>query len=229
MNTWKNWDEIPEFMKNEYVEKYYRHLSRKRTSMFLKRIFDIVVSLVLLVLLSPVILALAIWIKTDSKGPVFFRQVRITQYGRRFRIFKFRTMVNDADKMGSQVTVSGDSRITRVGSLIRKYRLDELPQLINVLMGDMTFVGTRPEVEKYVKTYSKSMLATLLLPAGITSEASIKYKDEDKLLEGAEDVDSVYVRKVLPGKMKYNLKYLREFSFVRDIRICIDTVFEVIK
>ena len=229
MNTWKNWDEIPEFMKNEYVEKYYRHLSRKRTSMLLKRIFDIVVSLVLLVLLSPVILVLAIWIKTDSKGPVFFRQERITQYGRKFRIFKFRTMVNDAEKMGSQVTVSGDSRITRVGSLIRKYRLDELPQLINVLVGDMTFVGTRPEVEKYVKTYSKSMMATLLLPAGITSEASIRYKDEDKLLEGADDVDRVYVRKVLPGKMRYNLKYLREFSFVKDIKICIETVFEVIK
>ncbi len=229
MNTWKNWDEIPEFMKNEYVEKYYRHLSRKRTSMLLKRIFDIVVSLVLLVLLSPVILVLAIWIKTDSKGPVFFRQERITQYGRKFRIFKFRTMVNDAEKMGSQVTVSGDSRITRVGSLIRKYRLDELPQLINVLVGDMTFVGTRPEVEKYVKAYSKSMMATLLLPAGITSEASIRYKDEDKLLEGADDVDRVYVRKVLPGKMRYNLKYLREFSFVKDIKICIETVFEVIK
>lgn len=229
MNSWKKWEDIPDFMKNEYVEKYYRHLNRKRTSMAVKRLFDIFMSSFLLVVLSPLMLVLAIWIKTDSKGPVFFRQERITRYGRKFKIFKFRTMVNDAEKMGSQVTVGGDSRITRVGQVIRKYRLDEIPQLINVLSGDMTFVGTRPEVEKYVKAYSKSMLATLLMPAGITSEASIRYKDEDKLLENAKDVDRTYIKKVLPGKMRYNLDYLKKFSFFRDLNICIETVLAVFK
>ena len=170
MSRWRTWGEIPTFMKNDFTLKYYRHLSRKRTSMVFKRIFDVIMSAVLLVLLSPVILVLAVWIKVDSKGPVFFRQERITQYGRKFRIFKFRTMVNDADKKGSLVTVGGDSRITRVGAVIRKYRLDEIPQLINVLCGDMSFVGTRPEVEKYVMAYTPAMMATLLMPAGITSE-----------------------------------------------------------
>lgn len=229
MNRWRSWGEIPAFMKNDFTLKYYRHLSKKRTSMAVKRIFDVVVSAVLLVLLSPVILVLAIWIKADSKGPVFFRQERITQYGRKFRIFKFRTMVNDADKKGSLVTVGGDSRITKVGSVIRKYRLDEIPQLINVLRGEMTFVGTRPEVEKYVMAYTPAMMATLLMPAGITSEASIKYKDEDRLLENADDVDFTYIHKVLPGKMKYNLRYLKRFSVFTDIRLCIETVLAVLK
>ena len=229
MNRWRSWGEIHAFMKNDFTLKYYRHLRKKRTSMAVKRIFDVVVSAVLLVLLSPVILVLAIWIKADSKGPVFFRQERITQYGRKFRIFKFRTMVNDADKKGSLVTVGGDSRITKVGSVIRKYRLDEIPQLINVLRGEMTFVGTRPEVEKYVMAYTPAMMATLLMPAGITSEASIKYKDEDRLLENADDVDFTYVQKVLPGKMKYNLRYLKRFSVFTDIRLCIETVLAVLK
>ena len=229
MNRWKSWGELPEFMKNEYTLRYYRRLSRKRGSMALKRIFDVIMSLILLVPLSPVILVLAIWIKADSKGPVFFRQERITQYGRKFRIFKFRTMVNDADKKGSLVTVGGDSRITKVGSVIRKYRLDEIPQLINVLRGEMTFVGTRPEVEKYVMAYTPAMMATLLMPAGITSEASIKYKDEDRLLENADDVDFTYIHKVLPGKMKYNLRYLKRFSVFTDIRLCIETVLAVLK
>lgn len=228
MGRWKSWGEIPAFMKNDFTLKYYRHLSKKRTSMALKRVFDVIMSAALLVLLSPVILVLAIWIKADSKGPVFFRQERITQYGRKFRIFKFRTMVNDADKKGSLVTVGGDSRITKVGSVIRKYRLDEIPQLINVLCGDMTFVGTRPEVEKYVMAYTPAMMATLLMPAGITSEASIRYKDEDRLLEAAENVDETYIRKVLPGKMKYNLRYLRKFSLLTDIRLCIETVIAVL-
>lgn len=228
MGRWKSWGEIPAFMKNDFTLKYYRHLSKKRTSMALKRVFDVIMSAVLLVLLSPVILVLAIWIKADSKGPVFFRQERITQYGRKFRIFKFRTMVNDADKKGSLVTVGGDSRITKVGAVIRKYRLDEIPQLINVLCGDMTFVGTRPEVEKYVMAYTPAMMATLLMPAGITSEASIRYKDEDKLLGAAENVDETYIRKVLPGKMKYNLRYLRRFSLLTDIRLCIETVLAVL-
>ena len=216
MSRWRTWGEIPTFMKNDFTLKYYRHLSRKRTSMVFKRIFDVIMSAVLLVLLSPVILVLAVWIKVDSRGPVFFRQERITQYGRKFRIFKFRTMVNDADKKGSLVTVGGDSRITRVGAVIRKYRLD------------MSFVGTRPEVEKYVMAYTPAMMATLLMPAGITSEASIRYKDEDRLLETSDDVDYTYIHKVLPGKMRYNLKYLKRFSLINDIRLCIETVLAVI-
>ena len=215
MSRWRTWGEIPTFMKNDFTLKYYRHLSRKRTSMVFKRIFDVIMSAVLLVLLSPVILVLAVWIKVDSKG-------------RKFRIFKFRTMVNDADKKGSLVTVGGDSRITRVGAVIRKYRLDEIPQLINVLCGDMSFVGTRPEVEKYVMAYTPAMMATLLMPAGITSEASIRYKDEDRLLEASDDVDYTYIHKVLPGKMRYNLKYLKKFSLTNDIRLCIETMLAVI-
>ena len=227
MSRWRTWGEIPTFMKNDFTLKYYRHLSRKRTSMVLKRIFDVIMSAVLLVLLSPVILVLAVWIKVDSRGPVFFRQERITQYGRKFRIFKFRTMVNDADKKGSLVTVGGDSRITRVGAVIRKYRLDEIPQLINVLCGDMSFVGTRPEVEKYVMAYTPAMMATLLMPAGITSEASIRYKDEAELLKAADDVDQVYVEEVLPGKMKYNLESISNFSFFGEIATMLRTVFAV--
>ena len=229
MSRWRTWGEIPTFMKNDFTLKYYRHLSRKRTSMVFKRIFDVIMSAVLLVLLSPVILVLAVWIKVDSKGPVFFRQERITQYGRKFRIFKFRTMVNDADKKGSLVTVGGDSRITRVGAVIRKYRLDEIPQLINVLCGDMSFVGTRPEVPRYVAAYTDEMKATLLLPAGVTSVASIAYKDEDQLLQNAQNVDEVYINEVLPGKMAWNLKSIKEFSFFQDIKTMIDTVLAVLR
>lgn len=212
----------------DFTLKYYQASEQKEDKHGIQTHFDMIMSTVLLVLLSPVILVLAVWIKVDSRGPVFFRQERITQYGRKFRIFKFRTMVNDADKKGSLVTVGGDSRITRVGAVIRKYRLDEIPQLINVLCGDMSFVGTRPEVEKYVMAYTPVMMATLLMPAGITSEASIRYKDEDRLLEAADDVDYIYIHKVLPGKMRYNLKYLKRFSLINDIRLCIETVLAVI-
>ena len=225
----RKWEELPAFMQTEEVRPYYEKLSRKWFSLFVKRIFDFAVSSVMLVILSPALLVLAVMIKKDSEGPVFYRQERITQYGRKFKIYKFRTMVDDADKKGSLVTTEGDARITRVGAAIRKYRLDEIPQLFNVLAGDMTFVGTRPEVEKYVMAYTPSMMATLLMPAGITSDASIKYKDEEKLLKAADDVDHVYIKKVLPKKMRYNLSYLKHFSIIRDIRICIETVLAVLK
>jgi lipopolysaccharide/colanic/teichoic acid biosynthesis glycosyltransferase len=182
----------------------------------------------MLILLLPVFFVLAVAIKLDSKGSVFYRQVRVTQYGKRFRIFKFRTMYADADKRGSLVTVKGDPRVTRVGKVIRNCRLDELPQLLNVLCGSMTFVGTRPEVTKYVDNYTQEMLATLLLPAGITSEASIYYKDEARLLDSAADVDSVYINDILPEKMKYNLSALRHFSFWGDIGLMFKTVFAVL-
>lgn len=224
----KKWDELPKFMQNDEVKFYYDILNKKKTSLCLKKLFDIVVSFLLMIVLSPVMLIVAIWIKLDSKGPVFYRQVRVTQYGKSFRIFKFRTMIVDADKVGSLVTTQGDSRVTKVGSKIRKCRLDEIPQVFNVLTGEMSFVGTRPEVQKYVDAYTNEMLATLLLPAGVTSLASIRYKDEDEIIskyvsEGIS-VDQVYIEKVLPEKMKYNLKYLQTFKFIKDVKICIQTV-----
>ena len=206
---------------------------KKRLSLFFKRVFDIVVSFIMIIILSPVFLIIAVLIKADSKGPVFYRQVRVTTNNRDFRIFKFRTMVTDADKKGSLVTVGNDSRITKVGEKIRKVRLDELPQLFNIFVGDMSFVGTRPEVRKYVDTYTDEMKATLLLPAGVTSLASIKYKDEDEILEehikAGESVDDAYINEVLPEKMKYNLEAIKNFSFLGEIGLMFKTVFEVLR
>lgn len=223
----KRWEEIPKEMQTEEVRYYYEILSKKKNQLFLKRIFDCLIGIIGIILFSPILLILAILIKCDSKGPVFFRQTRVTQYGQEFKIFKFRTMVVNAEKLGSAVTVGLDPRITRMGNLIRKTRLDELPQLINVIKGEMSFVGTRPEVPKYVKEYTPEMLATLLMPAGITSRASIQYKDEDQILQGAIDVDEVYIREVLPRKMQYNLNYLEEFSIFTDWSILLNTVIAV--
>ena len=223
----REWDDIPEFMKNEDVKKYYEILRKKRFSLKVKRFFDVTASFVLILFLSPVFLILSVWIKTDSKGPVYFKQERVTQYGRKFSIFKFRTMVINADRTGSLVTVQNDSRITAVGRKIRKYRLDEIPQLFNILAGDMSFVGTRPEVRKYVEEYSDEMKATLLLPAGVTSEASIRYKDEDELLKDAVDVDEVYIQKILPEKMRWNLRAIRRFSLPVELSTMVRTVFHV--
>lgn len=224
----KNWNELPEYMRTNEVRPYYDLLQRKKISLFFKRVFDIVVSLIMIILCSPILLIISILIVKDSKGGVFYRQERVTQYGRVFRIFKFRTMVQNADQIGTQVTVSNDSRITKIGSKLRNCRLDELPQLFNIFLGDMTFVGTRPESVHYVKSYTKEMYATLLLPAGVTSEASIEYKDEADLLDQAEDVDSVYINEVLPEKMKYNLNSIKEFSFFKEIATMFRTVFAVL-
>lgn len=228
-----SWKKLPDEMKNEYVEIYYTILSKRKVSLAVKRIFDVIISLVMLILSSWLFLILAILIKIDSEGPVFFRQVRVTTGNREFRIFKFRTMINNADKIGSLVTTGNDMRITRVGVKIRKCRLDEIPQLINILIGDMSFVGTRPEVRKYVDCYTPEMMATLLLPAGVTSLASINYKDEDDIIDRytAEgmSVDEAYVDKVLPEKMKYNLEYIKQFDFWSDIKLMIKTVVSVIK
>ncbi len=221
------WNELPEWMRNEEVRKYHEILKRKRFTLMLKRFFDVVMSLLLLILLSWLFLILAIWIKADSKGSVFYRQERITQYGKRFRIYKFRTMVSDADKIGALVTTANDARITKVGARIRKCRLDEIPQLINVLKGEMSFVGTRPEVEKYVREYSDEMKATLLLPAGVTSLSSIRFKEEDSLIAEYSQtlgIDEAYIKKVLPKKMVLNLDYIRQISFWNDVKICIKTV-----
>ena len=224
----RKWEDLPKELQLNEVRPYYDILKKKRVGLFFKRVFDIVVSLLMLIILSPVFLVLAIAIKVDSKGPVFYRQTRVTQYCKEFRIHKFRSMCDGADKKGTLVTVSGDSRITKVGKFIRKCRLDEVSQLIDVLQGNMSFVGTRPEVPKYVAAYTPEMMATLLLPAGITSEASIRYKDEDRLLDAAEDVDRVYIEEVLPAKMKWNLESIERFKFFREILTMIRTVFAVL-
>ena len=221
------WEQLPPQLQTDAVRPYYDSLRKKQASLLLKRTFDVAVSAILLLILLPVFLVLAVAIKLDSPGPVFYRQVRVTQYGKKFRIFKFRSMVQNADK-GSLVTVGADSRITRVGKLIRKCRLDEICQLIDVLRGAMTFVGTRPEVPKYVESYTPEMLATLLLPAGVTSLASILYKDEDRLLQDAENVDCTYTEQVLPGKMHYNLQEIKNFSFFGDIKVMFMTVLAVL-
>lgn len=220
------WEKLPREMQTDEVRKYYDILRKKNFSLFWKRVFDVFVSALMLVILSPLFLVLAIAIKIDSKGPVFYRQERVTQYGKHFRIFKFRSMVVNADK-GSLVTIGQDSRVTKVGRFIRKCRLDEVCQLIDIFRGTMTFVGTRPEVPKYVSEYTPEMMATLLLPAGVTSLASIYYKDEAELLNGAEDTDKVYIEKILPAKMYYNLKAIEKFGFWRDIKTMFMTVFAV--
>ena len=210
------------------VRPYWDILNRKRFSLFLKRVFDLFVGLILLVILALPMLIIAICIKLDSKGTVFYRQERVTRYGKHFRIHKFRTMVSNADKIGSLVTVENDSRITKVGLKLRKLRLDELPQVFDVISGNMSFVGTRPEAVKYVEQYKPEFNATLLLPAGITSEASIRYKDEDKLLDAADDVDRVYLEQVLPEKMKWNLESLKRFRFCAEIATMFRTLFAVL-
>ena len=225
----RKWNDLPKEMQVEQVIKYYEILQCHKGSLLAKRIFDIIVASLLVVILSPILLLLSILIKIDSPGPVMFRQVRVTTYGKPFRIFKFRTMVNNADKIGTQVTTKGDSRVTRMGKMLRGCRLDELPQLFNVLKGEMSFVGTRPEVEKYVAHYTDEMKATLLMPAGITSRASIEYKDEERLLESAENADEVYIHQVLPEKMKYNLRAIEKFSFWDDIKTMFATVIAVVR
>lgn len=222
------WDNLPDNMRIKEVRPYYDILSRKKGQLLLKRIFDFIVALIMLIVLCIPIAIISVWIKLDSEGPVFYRQERVTTNGKHFRIHKFRTMVSNADKIGTQVTVGNDSRITRVGKKLRHIRLDELPQLIDVLQGTMSFVGTRPEAVKYVEQYKPEYMATLLMPAGITSEASIRYKDEDKLLSAADDVDRVYVEEVLPAKMVWNLESIRRFKFLREILTMFRTVAAVL-
>lgn len=224
----QKWEKLPKFMRTPEVRPYWEILNRKKGQLLLKRTFDLIVSIILLVILAIPMMIIAIMIKKDSDGPVFYRQVRVTRYGRLFRIHKFRTMVNDADKVGTAVTVGNDSRITKVGAKLRGCRLDELPQVFDVISGNMSFVGTRPEAVKYVEKYKPEYNATLLMPAGITSEASIRYKDEDKLLNATDDVDRVYIEHVLPAKMKWNLESVKKFRVTRDILTMFRTVFAVL-
>lgn len=223
----RKWDDLPLEMRNEQVRPYYESLKGKQISLLLKFIFDRVVAMLMLIVLFPIFVVIAVLIKLDSDGEVFFRQVRVTQYGKLFRIYKFRTMVKNAEQLGTQVTSNQDLRVTKVGNKLRGCRLDELPQLINIIKGEMSFVGTRPEVIRYVEQYSPEMYATLLLPAGITSEASIEYKDEEKLLADAVDVDRTYVEKILPEKMKWNLASIEKESFYYDIYVMVKTTVAV--
>lgn len=225
----EKWDDLPLEMRKDEILSYYKILKKKQVSLFLKRIFDIIMSLILIIILFPLLIILAILIKRDSKGEIIYKSTRITQYNKEFQIYKFRTMVKDADKIGSQVTVGNDNRITKIGKTLRKYRLDEIPQLFNILKGDMSFVGTRPESPYYVKHYTNEMYATLLLKAGVTSETSIEYKDEANLLRDETDTDKIYIEKILPEKMKYNLKSVRDFSLAKDIKTMIKTVIAVSK
>ena len=224
----RNWNDLPEYMRTSEVRPYYDILKRKQGQLILKRVFDILLAFILLILLALPMLLIAIIIKIESDGPAIFRQERITTYGKTFRIHKFRTMINGAEKKGASVTVSGDRRVTRVGAILRHLRLDELPQLIDVISGNMSFVGTRPEVAKYVEKYKPEYYATLLMPAGITSEAAIRYKDEARLLDAANDVDKVYIERVLPDKMMWNLESIKRFRFLREIVTMIRTVLAVL-
>ena len=224
----KPWNQLPDNMRTDAVRPYYDVLKKRQGSLILKRIFDFLVSLILLLIIWPVLIIIAIAVRLDSPGPAFFRQVRVTTYGRNFRMWKYRTMVVNAAQLGPQVTTDNDLRVTRIGKILRGVRLDELPQLINILTGDMSFVGTRPEVVKYVKAYKPEYYATLLLPAGVTSEASIRYKHEYKLLSEAEDVDKVYIEEILPAKMVWNLESIERFRFLREILTMIRTVLAVL-
>lgn len=225
----RKWEQLPEWLRNESTKQYYDILRRKRFDLFFKRVFDFIVAMLLLILLSPVLLITAILVKATSKGPVLYKQERLTTYGKKFKIFKFRTMIENADKLGTLVTLDNDSRVTKVGRFLRKLRLDEVPQLFNVLLGQMSFVGTRPEVQKYVEAYSEDMLATLLMPAGITSLACINFRDEEKCLGSRQSVEDVYINKILPDKMRYNLEYIERFNVFYDVKLMFDTVLAVLK
>lgn len=224
----KAFEKLPLCFQTDEVRVYYDILKKKSVSRVLKRIVDIIFSVILLIVLIIPIAIISIAVKMDSKGPVLFKQERVTTYGKKFKILKFRTMVVNAESLGSMVTTDSDSRITKIGKVLRKYRLDELPQVLNVISGSMSIVGTRPEVPKYVNRYKNEYYATLLLPAGITSLASIMYKDEEKLLASDEDADKVYVEQILPEKMLYNLEYTKHFGFLSDIKLMLKTVKEVV-
>ncbi|MBQ3265874.1 MAG: sugar transferase [Ruminococcus sp.] len=224
-------DRLPRAFQCAEVKQYYDILDKKRMSLCLKRVTDIVLSLLMIIVLLLPMAVIAVIVKATSKGPVLYKQERVTTYGKRFRIWKFRTMTVGADHAGALVTSAHDNRITGVGATLRKFRLDELPQVFHVLSGKMSFVGTRPEVVKYVERYTPAMTATLLMPAGITSLASIRFKDEDVMIGDVSDpqeVDRIYVEEILPKKMEYNLQYISRFGFRRDIYLMASTFKHVI-
>ncbi len=218
---------LPENMQVEEVKHYYDILKQKGRSLFFKRVLDLSLALILCIILLLPMFVIALIIKFSSKGPIIYKQVRVTTFNREFRIWKFRTMKVGSDALG-ELTCSDDDRVTGVGRFLRKYRLDELPQIFHVISGKMSIVGTRPEVPRYTKEYTPEMMATLLMPAGVTSLASIMFKDEAELLENCDDADEVYINDILPQKMKYNLEYLEKFGFRRDLKLILKTVKEVV-
>ncbi|MBQ4129502.1 MAG: sugar transferase [Ruminococcus sp.] len=227
----KPFDKLPEEFQNDEVKKYYDILYKKRKSLLIKRVADVVLAVVMIIFLLIPMLVISVIIKCTSRGPVLYKQERVTTYGKKFKILKFRTMTVGADSCGELLTYANDTRITKIGKILRKLRLDELPQIFHVLSGKMSIVGTRPEVTKYVNCYTPVMYATLLMPAGITSFASIKYKDEDRIIGEVKDpaqIDDIYINEILPKKMRYNLKYIERFGFKRDIYLMFKTVKQVL-
>ena len=215
-------------MNNDQPLEIAALLARRRPQLIAKRAMDIAISAAALCVLWPVFLLIALAIVIDDPGPVFYRQVRVGRGGKPFRIFKFRTMVVDADKKGLSITVGRDSRITRVGAFLRKTKLDELAQLLNVLCGQMSFVGPRPEVPRYVELYTPYQRQVLLVRPGITDYASIAYRNENDLLAGADDPERMYIETIMPDKIELNMKYLREISPLADLRLILKTVIAVI-
>lgn len=215
---------LPKEMQTDEILKYYDILAKKKLALLIKQIFDRVLAFILLIILSPVLIVLAIIIKCTSKGPVMFRQKRVGRYLKPFNIWKFRTMRIDSEKLGQITVGSRDPRITNIGWFLRKYRLDELPQLLNILAGQMSFVGARPEVPKYVEQYSGAMAATLLIRPGVTGYASIRFKNENELLGEEDDPERAYVEKILPIKMGLDLEYVEELGIITDIKTMLETV-----
>lgn len=221
-------ENLPSEMQTDEIKQYYDILQGKKASLFVKQLFDFLLALILVILLSPLMLVLAIIIKCTSKGPVFFLQTRVGRYLKPFKIIKFRTMRTDAEKTGKQITVGErDPRITGVGAFLRKFRLDELPQLFNIIAGQMSFVGARPEVPRYVSEYSGAMAATLLIKPGITGYASVKFKNENELLGKESDPEKAYIEHIIPVKMALDLEYINDLSPICDIKTMFLTVKEV--
>ena len=208
----------------EEIINYAEILKKKRISLFIKRIFDVLMSLFGLLICILLFCVVAIIIKCTSKGPAFFRQIRVGKNGKEFRIFKFRTMIVDAEKKGMQLTTKDDNRVTRIGKILRKTKLDELPQLINVLIGDMSFVGPRPEVPKYVALYNEKQKNVLLVRPGITGLASIKFRDENEMLDSADNPEKEYIENIMPQKINYNLDYITKIGPFYDLKLIFKTI-----
>lgn len=203
-------------------------LEKKKAQLFIKGIFDFIVSLLGAIIISPILLIIAILIKLDSKGPILFKQARVGKNGKEFKILKFRTMKVESEKKGIQLTVGKDPRITKVGHILRKTKLDELPQLFNVLMGEMSFVGPRPEVPRYVELYNSYQKCILKIRPGITDLASIKYRNENDLLGKSLDPEYTYIHEIMPEKIELNLEYLNNMSIFYDVKLIIKTILVVI-
>lgn len=214
-------------MEGKAVSQYKTQASNQND--FAKRTFDVIMSSIGLIILSPFFLIISLLIKMDSSGPVFFKQIRVGRYEKNFKILKFRTMVTDAEKRGAQITVGRDSRITRVGHFLRKSKLDELPQLINVFKGDMSLVGPRPEVPKYTQYYTKQQKHIFEIRPGITDFASIKYRDENEILAKSPDPEKTYIEEIMVDKLNLNLEYLEKKSLLTDIKIIFHTFYKIIK